>query len=188
MIDVLKEKLLIYEETLKKWQKTINLVAPSTINHIWKRHFSDSLQLAQYIGNNNRILDIGSGAGFPGLILAMTGLFDVTCIDSDTRKTIFLSEVARQTDTRITVINSRIENLLQDDFDIITARGFAKLVDMIPFVIKYTKTGQALFLKGKNYQNEIAETEKIFNLQYEIYDSAVDSFGKIIKITMASKK
>ena len=94
------EKLMCYEGELRRWQKAVNLVAPSTLDEIWHRHFADSAQLAQLVpANAKHLADVGSGGGFPGLVLAtvLSEIRDirVTLVESDTRKAAFLRETAR---------------------------------------------------------------------------------------------
>ena len=108
------ERLETYEALLKQWQKTINLVAPSTLSDIWHRHFADSAQLlALAPPGAERWLDLGSGAGFPGLVLAILlaerGHGRVTLIESDTRKAAFLGEVARRVGVAVDILGTRIE-------------------------------------------------------------------------------
>ena len=105
-------KFKIFIEVLLKWQKSVNLISNSTINTIWKRHFLDSAQLYTYSQDiKGNILDIGSGAGFPGMILAMMGNNNVNLIESDQKKCIFMREVARLTNTKVKIYNCRIEDL-----------------------------------------------------------------------------
>ena len=106
------EKLEIFNETLIKWQKSINLVSNSSLKHIWTRHFLDSAQLYNFTKEiNGKILDMGSGAGFPGIILAMMGNENVNVVESDQRKCTFMREVARLSNTNLEIHNCRIEDL-----------------------------------------------------------------------------
>ena len=187
----IKNNLEIYKHLLLKWQKAINLVSRGTLNNIWTRHIKDSLQLIPFIKGQS-VLDIGSGGGFPGMVLAIvsqeidflrqfdiSNTFDVTCVDSDQRKMLFLSEVARQTSTKISIVTDRVENI-KESFDTVTARGFASLKILIEFTKKYSNYG--VFLKGEKVNQEIEEAQKFFNFEYEIFDSATDKSGHIIVI------
>lgn len=178
-------KLQAYEKILLKWQRGINLVSRGTLKNIWERHFQDSLQLIPILrsitnSKTAKILDVGSGGGFPGMILSMTNLFDITCLDSDQRKTIFLSEVARQTDTMVKIINSRIEDFKKKEFDIVTARGFAPLRVLIDISKTHTRTGLGIFLKGENVQQEINEAQQYFAFSYKIYPSITNNGSGIV--------
>ena len=121
-----------YAALLKKWNPRINLVAESTLADLWRRHFLDSAQLQALLppAPENRpleIVDLGSGAGFPGLVLAILGAGTVTLLESDQRKTTFLREAARLTNTEIIVINQRIEAISAIPADVVTARALAPL-------------------------------------------------------------
>ena len=129
----IEEKFIKYENLLKTWSTKMNLVAPSTLTDIRKRHIDDSAQLAKHIPKDVKIIDLGSGAGFPGVVLAILG-WNVTCIESIGKKTNFLNELKKELDLpNLTIVNDRIENFLSKkpvkagDF-IFTARAFAPLI------------------------------------------------------------
>ena len=187
----IKDNLEIYKNLLLKWQKAINLVSRGTLDNIWTRHIEDSLQLIPFIKGQS-VLDIGSGGGFPGMVLAIVSqeidflkefdisdTFDVTCIDSDQRKMLFLSEVARQTSAKANIITDRAENI-KGNFDTVTARGFASLKILIEFTKKYSNYG--VFLKGEKVNQEIDEANESFNFEYEIFDSMTDKSGRIVVV------
>jgi 16S rRNA (guanine527-N7)-methyltransferase len=126
------DKLRIYEKTLIKWQGSINLISKSTINDIWVRHFLDSAQLYPFISKiKGNIFDFGSGAGFPGLILAIMGHKNITLVESDQKKCTFLREVARLSETDVSILHSRIENLEFRRVDLIMSRALAPLSKLI---------------------------------------------------------
>ena len=111
-IDARYEKLELFVTTLLKWNEKINLVAKATEEEIWNRHILDSAQLLKFIPDTKaKIVDLGSGAGFPGLVLAIMGYENVTLIESDNKKSVFLQEAARITGTKVQIINERIENV-----------------------------------------------------------------------------
>ena len=158
------EKFIIFHKTLIKWQNSINLISKNTIENIWERHFLDSAQLynitKEFKGN---IIDFGSGAGFPGLILAMMGHKKIHLVESDQKKCTFLREVSMLSETNITVHNSRIENLEYFDVELITARALAplnKLIDYAEAFVNKSSTKNTppkmLFLKGKSYRQDIS--------------------------------
>jgi 16S rRNA (guanine527-N7)-methyltransferase len=173
------EKLGIYVDLLLKWQKAVNLVSRETLDDVWNRHVLDSLQLVSYV-SGEKVLDVGSGGGFPGMVLAITGKFSVTCVDSDRKKMLFLSEVARLTETPVNLITSRIEDVQAKDFDTMCARGFSDLSHLIMITHQFAKVG--VFLKGKQWQKEIKKAETLFDFQYQTYQSEVDDDGKIIVV------
>ena len=185
------DKFKIYYETLIKWQKSINLISNSTLDSIWNRHILDSAQLYKYTQNmKGNILDFGSGAGFPGLVLAMMGNENVNAVESDEKKCIFLKEVARLSDTKINIHNSRIEKLKFLNPELITARALAPLIKLIDYIENYMKQGdnlrkdlpKLLFLKGKNYKQELLELKKIRNFDVTVCSSMSDEYGKILNI------
>jgi len=169
-----KEKFIKYENLLKKWSEKMNLVAPSTLSDIQNRHINDSAQLAKYVPKNVNIIDLGSGAGFPGVVLAILG-WNVICIESVGKKTRFLSELKQELDLpNLTIVNDRIENFLSKtpvkagDF-VFTARAFAPLIK----IFDYThKTNCRLFLlKGREIDSEIALAKSRYRFDYELYKS-----------------
>ena len=183
------DKFKIYYETLIKWQKSINLISNTTLDDIWNRHILDSAQLYKYTQNmKGNILDFGSGAGFPGLVLAMMGNENVNAVESDEKKCIFLKEVARLSDTKINIHNSRIEKLKFLNPELITARALAPLIKLIEYIENYMKQGdnlrknlpKLLFLKGKNYKQELSELKKIRNFDVTVCPSLSDEYGKIL--------
>ena len=184
-------KFEIFIEVLLKWQKSLNLISNSTINTIWKRHFLDSAQLYTYSQDiKGNILDIGSGAGFPGMILAMMGNNNVNLIESDQKKCIFMREVARLTNTKVKIYNCRIEDLDYMKPELIISRALAPLSKLIEYVDNHMNknieenkaTPKLLFLKGKNYNNEIYDLLKIRKLEIDIFPSITDDFGKVLYI------
>lgn len=183
------DKLKLYEQLLVKWQKTINIVSHETIENAWSRHFIDSLQLCSILDSETKklsrsekcnVLDVGSGGGFPGMVIAITGDYNVTCVDSDKRKMLFLSEVARQTHTNVSLLDSRIEDLSVKDFDVVTARGFSSLDKLLEIVYKYTNDGIGVFLKGKKIEQEMAKARMFFDFEYELQESITDNSGCIV--------
>jgi 16S rRNA (guanine527-N7)-methyltransferase len=185
------EKFEIYCDTLSKWQKSINLISNSTVDNIWVRHFLDSAQLYKFTKNiSGNILDLGSGAGFPGLILAMMGNNNISLIESDQKKCTFIREVAMLSNTNIKIHDTRIEDLSFFKPDLITARALAPLNKLIKYVESYMEKSPSknetfpklLFLKGKFYKDELLELSKIRNIDYKVYQSITDEFGKIVYI------
>lgn len=186
-IDVSREtftRLETYVAHLLKWQQRINLISPKTIPDIWERHIIDSAQLASLIPNKEtRIADLGSGAGLPGLILAIMGHQDVHLIESDERKSIFLSEAARVTDTKLTIHLARIESNPLNKFDIITARACASLEQLLTW--SYPMMSQhaiCYFAKGKNYAMEIDDARKGWSFEFTCHPSITDPDSVIIEL------
>ena len=184
------EKFIIFYKTLIKWQNSINLISKSSIENIWVRHILDSAQLYRYTKKiNGNILDFGSGAGFPGLILAMMGNKNIHLVESDQKKCTFLREVAMLSETDVTIHNNRIENLKYFDVELITARALAPLNKLINYAEAFSKKSvsnkilpKMLFLKGKSYKKEILELSKTQKISFQEYQSITDDFGKILYI------
>lgn len=175
--------LTTYADLLKKWQNKINLVSPTTINEIWGRHFADSAQIFKYIDTPEQsIADIGAGAGFPGMVLALMGCKNVTLIESDQRKCLFLKDVARKTGANVTILNQRIERVEQK-FDLITARALADLSQLLEYVSIISDSGKALFLKGQNSKQELNQAQSEYEFAFETYKSMTDTNASILKIS-----
>lgn len=189
------DKLKTYEALLHEWQAKFNLVSNSSLEDAWNRHFLDSAQLFQYIPSNAKILlDFGSGAGFPGMVIAImaaekTPYLNVGLIESTTKKTLYLNEVAQQTQTNVNIFNQRIESIKPIRADVITSRALASLDELFCYVYKFCSVkSTCIFPKGKKYLEEIAEAEKFWSFDCQVKDSDQSDEGKILLITNLSKK
>ena len=167
-------KLEIYAETLKKWNPRINLVAKSTLSDLWERHIEDSLQIMGHVPDGtHHIVDIGSGGGFPGLVLAIAASetdanINVTMIESDQRKSIFLRTVLRETGVSAEVLTKRIEQAPPQNADLITARALADLTSLLGFAERHLKPeGIAIFLKGKNWRSELEIAQENWHFEWK---------------------
>lgn len=150
------ERLEVYAALLKKWNERINLVSPHDMAQLWSRHIEDCLQLVPYVPSGSLVTDIGSGGGFPGIVLAIAADAEVTMIESDQRKAAFLREASRATGCRTRVVASRIETAAVPPAPIVTARALADL----PLLLQWTapllkQDGYALFLKGRQSEDEL---------------------------------
>lgn len=183
------DRLDLYADLLATWQARINLVSSSTLPELWTRHFLDSAQLHALIPPGSRIVDFGSGAGFPGLVLAIMGGLTVTLIESDSRKCVFLREVIRHTGTDATVLNGRIETAPMQKCDFITGRALASLDKLLTLSEPYlTEKTQCLFLKGNKLNEELTIANQSWNIVYETFPSCTDPSGSIVKIVSADRK
>ena len=127
-----EEKLSRFHDLIIKWQSSINLISNTTREHIWRRHILDSAQLLPLIDDKEKIIaDIGSGAGFPGLILSILGCKNIHLIESDARKSAFLREAARQVEAPITLHTKRVESLHIEGVNIITSRACASIQNLL---------------------------------------------------------
>jgi 16S rRNA (guanine527-N7)-methyltransferase len=168
-----KEKYNLYIEILTKWQSAVNLIAPSTINGIYNRHMVDGIILADYIkkhfSEDIKITDIGSGAGFPGMILAIEGFNNISLVESDVKKTSFLNNIKLAYNlNNLNILNDRVEKIT-DSSDIITSRAFKSVKETIELSLNMinNKT-ELILLKGKNVLIEIKEAQKHFQFYYEL--------------------
>ncbi len=173
-----------YAALLEKWNPKINLVAPSTIPNLWTRHLLDSVQLWDKVPKNAESwTDLGSGGGFPGLVIAMLAKdirpnFHVTLVESDQRKATFMRSVSRETNTPVTVLAERIEAVAIEPADIVSARALAPLSKLLDYASGLVKPeGIALFPKGVNHEAELADAlaNWTFTLQKEPSQSNPDS-------------
>ncbi len=181
------EPLKLYADLLTKWQARINLVGQKTLTDVWRRHFLDSAQLWRLIGPASAsVIDLGSGAGFPGLVLAMLGaprVADVALIESDARKCAFLNEVIRQTGAPARVINRRIETVSLAPAPYVTARACAALPKLLSYAQPLMQEdGTALFLKGARVDEELTEARKEWTMQTVRHTSLSDPSGTILEL------
>ncbi len=181
------DRLDHYHDLLLKWQKTINLVSPATLNNVWERHFEDSSQLIQYIPDHVKtIVDIGSGAGFPGLVIAIERPdIQVHLIESDTRKCAFLRTVSRETlCENVTIHNDRIENVIGEiDADMISARALASIRQLMVYTKPVWENGDDITMllpKGQNFQDEIDDALTKFDFEYAQHESITDPNAQIL--------
>jgi len=184
------ERFQIYAELLQVWQKRINLVSRSTLPDLWRRHFLDSAQLVRHLGAARPpIIDMGSGAGFPGLVLAMLTGHPTILIESDRRKAAFLWSAARQTETtNVTVRTARIEDRRLEG-GIITARALAPLPKLLELAdMLRADRSRCLFLKGADIELELTAAETKWQIDYELHPSLSDPNGHILIIRDARRR
>lgn len=187
------DRLRRYGALLEKWQKKINLVGAGTLPDLWRRHMLDSAQLMVPIAALNKerpmILDLGSGAGFPGLVLAMLDAGEVHLVESDQRKCAFLSEVARETETALTIHESRIEDIGPLRADIITARALAPLPKTLDYAELFLKDETVcLFPKGRRAREELTQTGKKWNMRVENINSLSSPSGTILRLDHLARR
>ncbi|NFV81637.1 16S rRNA (guanine(527)-N(7))-methyltransferase RsmG [Magnetospirillum aberrantis] len=178
------ERLRAYAEVLVKWQARINLVGPDTIPNLWQRHFLDSAQVFPILPPNiHRLVDMGCGAGFPGLVLAIMGVPEVHLIESDQRKCAFLREAARVTGTSVTIHNGRIEQVAPVAADLVTARALAPLEKLLDWAERHLlPEGHCVFLKGRGVEDELTVAAKEWNITCERFPSLTDPSATILHL------
>ena len=184
-IDLIDSYLL----KLKNSNKIHNLVGPSTIDIAWDRHINDSLQLSEFIlKKNSSIIDLGTGAGLPGVILYIFGYKNILLIDSKIKKINFIKEFAHEQNLEIKTICTRVEKIKNQKFDFIICRAFAPLIKLLDYSRFFTKKNTSLlFLKGRNVKKEIEDTKKLFNFDYDLYPSKSEGDGFVLKISKYKK-
>lgn len=179
------ERLAIHVELVRKWNSRVNLVASGTLADIWHRHVADSLQLKAYLPERcQNIADLGSGAGFPGLVLCIATGIDTLLIESIGKKAAFLAEAIRQTGARARVHSGRIESLPIDfHADVVTARAVAPLSRLVGLAFPLLSAGATgLFLKGQDFEAELTESTKYWRMACEVHTSVTDSKGAVLVI------
>ena len=184
------ELLKAYEASLVEWQKKFNLVSNSSLDDSWNRHFEDSAQLFQYLPEKaETLLDFGSGAGFPGMVLAImakseTPYLKFKLVESIKKKTLYLNAVKELTGANVEIINERIENIRPQIADAITSRAMCALPDLLkyarPFCGKKTKL---IFLKGRSYEQELNTARNEWEFELEILPNQESDDGVILVIT-----
>ena len=187
LIDVSREtlqRLERYIDLLKHWQRAINLVGSDTLKDPWRRHVLDSAQLINHLpASPGMVLDLGSGAGLPGLILGILGVPNIHLVESDQRKAQFLKEASRRLEVNVTVHAHRIEDLESIQPAVVTARALAplpRLLDLAsPFLNRKTI---CLFLKGKHGKDELTIARKSWMMRHQLFPSLSDPMASVLKL------
>lgn len=194
-IDASKEvsnKLDIYVETLEQWQSLMNLVSDTTLPIVWTRHILDSAQLYKLLKEEDKVIvDFGSGAGFPGLVLAILDdkNREYHLIESDGKKCKFLNEIIKLCKLNAIVHNERIEKINDIKPNVITARALSSLLELVKYAKKFlNKDARCIFMKGKKAPEEIKECQKQFNIEFDKVQSITSPEGQIIIINKVTKK
>jgi 16S rRNA (guanine527-N7)-methyltransferase len=181
---------------LQRWQSVKNLVAPSTMTEVWQRHILDSGQLVPLLGTARRLVDLGSGAGFPGLVLALlipkNTASLVHLVESNQRKAAFLLEAVRVTGAPAQVHARRVGQALLDiplPVDVVTARALAPLADLLAMAEPLLKTGaRGLFLKGRDAERELTQASKSWRIRADLIPSLTDPCARIVHVLQAKRR
>lgn len=176
-------------EMLKKWNPAINLVSGTTLGDAWSRHVIDSAQLYRLSGPNvRRWVDLGSGGGFPGMVIACVAAelnpeLDIVLVESDLRKATFLRQAARQLGLATSVLAERVENLTPLVADIVSARALAPLEHLCRLCVGHLSAdGVALFPKGANYRSEVEQAQREWTFALEVVQSVTEPSAAILKL------
>ncbi len=177
-------RLEVFASLLERWNQRINLVSPKDLAQLWPRHIEDSLQLADDMPPGVPFVDLGSGGGFPGLILAIATGNPVTLVESDQRKASFLREAARSTGADATVVAKRIEEAKIAPAGIVTARALAPLPLLLDWATRFLRPdGLCLFLKGRNAEDELTAAGAEWHMTVSRRPSRSSSDGVILRLS-----
>ncbi len=189
------ERLEIYVALLRRWQRRRNLVGPRTLADIWRRHILDSGQIAALLpGGARRLVDLGSGAGLPGLVLALVSGVATDLIEADAAKAAFLTEAIRLTGAPARVHRVRIESVRPWPSDAVTARALAPLPRLLDLAHPFVEAGEApgrpvcLFPKGVGWRRELTETRESWHIAARHAPSATDPDAAILIVAEARRK
>jgi len=188
------ERLEHYASLLRKWNAQINLVATSTLADLWTRHIADSAQIYQLALHPVRHwVDLGSGGGFPGLVIAIMGLESgspetATLVESDARKCAFLRTVIRETGARAKVITNRIESTPELAADALSVRALSDLTSLMPHFVRHlSPQGTAFVLKGANWKKELEEAQTKWKFTYRLDKSMTQAGSVVLSIRGVSR-
>jgi 16S rRNA (guanine527-N7)-methyltransferase len=183
------EKLNKYRDFLASSNKLLNLIGKTTENHIFYRHFTDSAQIYDLIEDKSEIIDLGSGAGFPGVILKILMDYNkidgnITLIEKSPKKCKFLKDLTDKLDLTIKIVNLKIENFNINKISTIVSRAFKNTVDTMDILFKNNgKIESIILLKGKTYQQEVEDAKKKYTFDVEKFRSITSDESFILKIT-----
>ena len=187
-----KEKLDTYGFILKEWQKKINLVSNSTLENMWERHFQDSAQLHSLLPKEEKgsvVYDVGAGAGFPGMVLAIMGRKDIVLCEANKKKCVFLEEVKKQTHTKVIIDNIRAELLAPRAADAVIARALRPLGGLLKIAEPLIKKGGVcIFPKGVNWKKELIVAQNFYHIEYDLVKSITSKESYIFVIHSIERK
>ena len=182
------ERLRIFEDVIQKWNPKINLVSRKSLQDLWTRHITDSIQVFRSVTPAGHWVDLGSGGGFPGLLIAIIAAdenpeLEVTLIESDQRKSAFLRNAARECGARCNVISRRIEQADPQNANILSARALADLSLLLEFAERHLSIdGICLFPKGITWKKELEQAELKWSFDVEPITSLTEADAAILKI------
>lgn len=177
-------RLEAYADLLTRWSARINLVGRDTIADLWRRHFLDSAQLRPFVPEGAQsLIDLGAGAGFPGLVLAILGVPDVELVEADSRKAAFLREAARVTEANVTLCPCRIAAVPEHAVGVITARALAPLDRLLDLARRFLGPDTlCLFLKGERVAEELTLARKRWTMTVALHNSIAGPRGVVLRL------
>lgn len=181
------ERLSRFSDLLVRWNSRINLISPASVPHLWTRHLIDCAQIWMLLPRSGgRLMDFGTGAGLPGLVIAILdteGALDIHLVESDSRKCAFLATVQRELSLDVTIHRQRIETISLPPADVITARALAPLADLLAYTWQHrAPNGTAYFPKGRSFQKELDEAHRLWNFEYTLHPSITDPASAVVEI------
>ena len=185
-----QDNLNLFQSLLSKWSRVSNLIATQDLSNLWSRHIVNSWQIAPYLTDKSPIVDLGSGAGFPGLILGILGYQPLTLIEKNQKKCMFLQEVTMcLACNNVTVYQGKIENFVFPMHSQVIARGCAPLYQLCHMLVQqWSRIQKGVFHKGKNIYQEISIAKRFFDFQYTLYPDNSTYSGCIIEVTSLTEK
>jgi 16S rRNA (guanine527-N7)-methyltransferase len=188
LLDVSREtsaRLQAYLDLLARWQRTINLVGAASLDDPWRRHVLDSAQLWRHWPGGARVgVDLGSGGGLPGLVLAIMGAPEMHLIESDKRKAAFLREAARAAGVAVQVHACRIEAAPAIAADVVSARALAPLAELLPLAQRFIGDRTVcLFLKGRQAEAELTAARRRWTMRVELHPSLSAGDGRVLRLS-----
>jgi 16S rRNA (guanine527-N7)-methyltransferase len=183
-------RLEAYAELLTRWSVRINLIGRDTIADLWRRHILDSAQLRRLVPARARsMIDLGSGAGLPGLVLAVLGVPGVELVEADSRKSAFLREAVRITEADAMIRPCRIEAVPRHPVDVVTARACAPLDRLLGLAEAFLAPDSVcLFLKGERIEEELTVARKNWTMAMSISQSRSDPRGAILRLQQVARE
>ena len=179
-----EERLHAYMALLRKWNERINLVSPKDMDNLWERHILDSLQLVPLIKGRRQFVDMGSGGGFPGIVVGIATDIPGVLIESDQRKSAFLREAARVTGARLSVLPCRLGRAEVAPAPVVTARALAPLEKLLEWARPLLEPdGVGLFLKGRQAEQEIEEAARTWRFDVRSWPSKTSPDGVILEVS-----
>jgi 16S rRNA (guanine527-N7)-methyltransferase len=183
-------RLEAYAELLIRWSARINLVGRDTLTDLWRRHILDSAQLHRFIPSAaQNLIDLGSGAGLPGLVLAILGVPGVELVEADSRKSAFLREAARVTGAEVTIRPCRIQAVPSHPVGIVTARACAPLDRLLDLAALFLAPDTlCLFSKGERFNEELTVARKAWKMNVSVEQSLSDRRGVILRLQQVARE
>ena len=183
-------RLETYADLLTRWSERINLVGRDTLADLWRRHILDSAQLYPFVpGSARNLIDLGSGAGLPGLVLAILGVPGAELIEADSRKSAFLREAARVTGAAVTIRPCRVQAVPPYPADVVTARACAPLDKLLELAERFVAPHTlCLFPKGERFEQELTEARKGWTMRVSVEQSVSDRRGVILRLQQVARE